>query len=283
MVFISSDRCWEQAHSKKERSSLQLLTSTRKILWFGPLTSFVFILALQPETHLDQKEKLIKYSDFVNKELILFSMADLQRSILSMVDGLKPGLRKILFYSFKQNFTKEVKVVQFSGYVSGNSAYHHGEQNLAGTIIGMAQDFIGNNNINLLLPNGQFGNRHQGGKDHASAKYVYTCLSPITRFLFPKEDDCLLDYLNEDGQSIEPTWYMPSIPMVLINSSEVCANHVSGAKSILLKLKGLVRMCLLFSRLPLGNLPVEKVKFCTSYIFVQERLQIDRSKVSPLV
>ncbi|KAF6168190.1 hypothetical protein GIB67_011575 [Kingdonia uniflora] len=59
-----------------------------------------------------------------------------------------------------------------------------------------------------------------GGKDHASARYVYSCLSPITRFLFPKDDDCLLDYLNEDGQSIEPTWYMPTIPMVLVNSSE---------------------------------------------------------------
>ncbi|KAF6150661.1 hypothetical protein GIB67_022273 [Kingdonia uniflora] len=153
-------------------------------------------------------------------------MADLQRSIPSMVDGLKPGLRKILFSSFKHNFTKEAKVAQFSGYVSGHSAYHHGEQNLAGTIIGMTQDFVGSNNINLLQPNGQFGNQHQGGKDHASSRYVYTCLSPITRFLFPKDDDCLLDYLNEDGQSIERTWYMPTIPMVLFNSSEAAFIYI---------------------------------------------------------
>ncbi|CAK9140401.1 unnamed protein product, partial [Ilex paraguariensis] len=135
----------------------------------------------EPGTYLDQKEKLIKYSDFVNKELILFSMADLQRSIPSMVDGLKPGQRKILFCSFKRNFVKEAKVAQFSGYVSEHSAYHHGEQSLASTIIGMAQDFVGSNHINLLQPNGQFGTRHQ-------------------------DDDILLDYLNEDGQSIEPTW-----------------------------------------------------------------------------
>ncbi|OVA19386.1 DNA topoisomerase II [Macleaya cordata] len=174
----------------------------------------------EPGTYLDQKEKLIKYSDFVNKELILFSMADLQRSIPSMVDGLKPGQRKILFCSFKRNFVKEAKVAQFSGYVSEHSAYHHGEQSLAGTIIGMAQDYVGSNNINLLQPNGQFGTRHQGGKDHASARYIYTRLSPITRFLFPKDDDILLDYLNEDGQSIEPTWYVPVIPTVLVNGSE---------------------------------------------------------------
>ncbi|KAG5531847.1 hypothetical protein RHGRI_026452 [Rhododendron griersonianum] len=96
----------------------------------------------EPGTYLDQKEKLIKYSDFVNKELILFSMADLQRSIPSMVDGLKPEQRKILFCSFKHNFAKEAKVVQFSGYVSEHSAYHHGEQSLASTIIGKAQDYV---------------------------------------------------------------------------------------------------------------------------------------------
>uniref|UniRef100_A0A6V7QY46 DNA topoisomerase 2 n=1 Tax=Ananas comosus var. bracteatus TaxID=296719 RepID=A0A6V7QY46_ANACO len=174
----------------------------------------------EPGTYLDQRMKKIKYSDFVNKELILFSMADLQRSIPSMVDGLKPGQRKILFCSFKRNFVKEAKVAQFSGYVSEHSAYHHGEQSLASTIIGMAQDFVGSNNINLLQPNGQFGTRNQGGKDHASARYIYTNLSPLTRFLFPKDDDILLDYLNEDGQSIEPTWYIPIIPMVLINGSE---------------------------------------------------------------
>ncbi|KAG6654498.1 DNA topoisomerase 2-like isoform X1 [Carya illinoinensis] len=174
----------------------------------------------EPGTHLDQTAKLIKYSDFVNKELILFSMADLQRSIPSMVDGLKPGQRKILFCSFKRNFVKEAKVAQFSGYVSEHSAYHHGEQSLASTIIGMAQDYVGSNNINLLQPNGQFGTRNYGGKDHASARYIYTRLSPITRFLFHKDDDDLLDYLNEDGQLIEPTWYMPIIPTVLVNGSE---------------------------------------------------------------
>ncbi|KAF3950883.1 hypothetical protein CMV_023417 [Castanea mollissima] len=82
-------------------------------------------LRSKPGTHLDQMGKLIKYSDFVNKELILFSMADLQRSIPSMVDGLKPGQRKILFCSLKRNFVKEAKVAQFSSYVSEHSAYHH--------------------------------------------------------------------------------------------------------------------------------------------------------------
>lgn len=115
---------------------------------------------LQPGTCRDHMAKYINYRDFVNKELILYSRADLQRSIPSMVDGLKPGQRKILFCSFKKKLFKEIKVGQFIGYVSEHSAYHHGEQSLASTIINMAQDFVGSNNINLLKPNGQFGTRN---------------------------------------------------------------------------------------------------------------------------
>ncbi|KAF6995935.1 hypothetical protein CFC21_012354 [Triticum aestivum] len=203
------------ADDKEDGEAIELAFSKKKIAerkdW---LTNY------QPGTCLDQREKRIKYSDFINKELILFSMADLERSIPSMVDGFKPGQRKILFCSFKKNLVKESKVAQFIGYVSEHSAYHHGEQSLASTIIGMAQDFVGSNNINLLEPRGQFGTRNAGGKDAASARYIFTRLQPITRLIFPKDDDVLLNYLNEDGQSIEPSWYMPIIPMVLVNGSE---------------------------------------------------------------
>jgi DNA topoisomerase-2 len=103
----------------------------------------------------------ISYSDFINKELILFSLADCVRSIPSIVDGLKPGQRKILFCCFKRNLTSEIKVAQLAGYVSEHSAYHHGEASLHETIIGMAQNFVGAHNINLLEPIGQFGTRLQ--------------------------------------------------------------------------------------------------------------------------
>ncbi|XP_006296839.2 DNA topoisomerase 2, partial [Capsella rubella] len=206
------DFVWED---EQDGEAIELAFSKKKIEarknW---LSNYV------PGTHLDQKEPKITYSDFVNKELILFSMADLQRSIPSMVDGLKPGQRKILFSAFKKNLVKEMKVAQFSGYVAEHSAYHHGEQSLGSTIIGMAQDYLGSNNINLLKPKGQFGTRASGGKDAASTRYIFTVLSPATRVLYPKDDDVLLDYLNEDGQKIEPTWYMPIIPTVLVNGSE---------------------------------------------------------------
>ncbi|OMO96852.1 DNA topoisomerase II, eukaryotic-type [Corchorus olitorius] len=212
LEYHKKEFVWENEH---DGEAIELAFSKKKIE-----ARKNWLRQFESGTHLDHNQKLIKYTEFINKELILFSMADLQRSIPSMVDGLKPGQRKILFCCFKRNFVKEAKVAQFSGYVSEHSAYHHGEQSLCSTIIGMAQDFVGSNNINLLRPNGQFGSRNLGGKDAASPRYIFTNLSPITRYLFPKGDDGLLDYLNEDGQSIEPTWYVPIIPTVLVNGSE---------------------------------------------------------------
>ena len=95
--------------------------------------------------------------------MIHFSKYDCDRSIPNLVDGLKTSLRKILFTAFKRKLTNEIKVAQFSGSVSEISCYHHGESSLNGAIVGMAQNFVGSNNINLLEPKGQFGTRLQGG------------------------------------------------------------------------------------------------------------------------
>jgi len=136
------------------------------------------------------------------------------------MDGLKTSLRKILFVEFKKNLTKEMKVAQFSGYVSKNSAYHHGEASLNAAIVGMAQNFVGSNNINLLVPSGQFGTRLQGGKDSASERYIFTYLNKITRCIFPSADDNILTYLDDDGMPVEPLYYAPIIPMVLVNGAK---------------------------------------------------------------
>lgn len=163
---------------------------------------------------------MVTYKDFINKELVLFSNMDNERSIPSMVDGLKPGSRKVLFTCLKRNDKREVKVAQLAGSVAEHSAYHHGEVSLMSTIINLAQNFVGSNNINLLQPIGQFGTRLQGGKDAASPRYIFTMLSPLTRLIFHPHDDPLLKYLRDDNQKIEPQWYIPIIPMVLVNGAE---------------------------------------------------------------
>jgi DNA gyrase/topoisomerase IV subunit B len=167
---------------------------------------------------LEMNESLkITYDEFVNKELIHFSMYDVERSIGSMCDGLKLSTRKILYCCFKKNLKEEIKVAQLVGYVSENAMYHHGEASLEGAIIGMAQDYVGSNNINLLMPNGQFGTRHGGGDDHASSRYIFTQLNPMTRKIFRQEDDQILSYINDEGTLVEPVYYMPIVPMVLVN------------------------------------------------------------------
>ncbi|KAN0060781.1 DNA topoisomerase 2 [Thecaphora frezii] len=174
----------------------------------------------RPGTYLDYNIDKLPLADFINKELILFSMADNIRSIPSMVDGFKPGQRKILYACYKRNLRNEIKVQQLGGYVSEHTAYHHGEASLYMTITGLAQDFVGSNNVNLLMPNGQFGTRAAGGKDAASARYIFTNVPSITRALYHPADEKLLNYLDDDGQSIEPEWYIPVVPQVLLNGSE---------------------------------------------------------------
>lgn len=180
-----------------------------------------WIASYTPGTFFNHGVDQLTYSNFVNKELILFSVYDNERSIPSIIDGLKPSQRKVMFGCFKRKLTKsEIKVVQLAGYVAEHAAYHHGDASLQSTIIGLAQNFVGSNNINFLVPAGQFGTRLQGGKDAASSRYIFTKLAPIARAVFPEVDDSVLSYLKEEEKNIEPKWYCPVIPTVLVNGSE---------------------------------------------------------------
>jgi DNA topoisomerase-2 len=160
-----------------------------------------------------------EYSEFINKDLIQFSNYDNVRSIPNIMDGLKPSQRKVLYTAFKRNITKEIKVAQFSASVAELTAYHHGEASLCSTIVNMAQNYTGTNNINLLEPCGNFGFRNHNGKDAASPRYIFTHLNEKTRSIFLKEDEDILEYNTDDGQEIEPKFYVPSIPMILVNGT----------------------------------------------------------------
>jgi DNA topoisomerase-2 len=173
-----------------------------------------------PGTYLDMTEKMISYDDFINRELILFSMADNLRSIPSVVDGLKPTQRKVLYTCFRRNMKKDMKVVELAGLVSGSTAYAYGDTSMQQTIVGLAQDFVGSNNVNLLEPSGNFGSRRMGGADAASARYIYTRPSPFARRLFHPADDALLKYDEDDGKQIEPLNFIPVVPVLLLNGAD---------------------------------------------------------------
>ena len=162
----------------------------------------------------------MKMSDFINTEMIKFSHSDCGRSIPSGIDGLKESQRKILYAVMKRKLKysgKSVKVAQLSGYTAEHSNYHHGEQNLQETMIGMAQDFVGSNNIPLLYRDGQFGSRLDGGADAASARYIFTKMDALTEYIFREEDEPILKYVNDDGDIVQPETYIPIIPMILVN------------------------------------------------------------------
>jgi len=197
------EELFELAFSKKKADA-------RKV-WLG---NFL------PGTYLDHSTKTITYDNFVNKELILFSMADNLRSIPSVIDGFKPGQRKVLHACFKRNLVKDMKVVELAGYVSEHTAYHHGEASMHMTIIGLAQNYVGSNNINCLEPSGNFGSRLSGGTDAASPRYIFTRLSPFARKVFSQLDEPLYEHNVDDGRKVEPTMFAPIIPMVLVNGAD---------------------------------------------------------------
>lgn len=178
-----------------------------------------WLLGYDPNRFIEQKEKIVTVHDFIHRELIHFSNHDNVRSIPSLMDGLKPSLRKVLFGCFKRNIKSEIKVSQLSGIVAEISGYHSGDASLQGCIIAMAQDFVGSQNQNYLTPNGQFGTRLLGGKDAASPRYIFTQLHDLTKILFNDKDNALLKYLDDDGFPIEPQYYAPIIPMVLVNGA----------------------------------------------------------------
>ena len=105
----------------------------------------------------DGKE-IVPISDFINNEMIEFSLYDNDRSIPSVVDGLKPSQRKVMYVALKVlNQSTKYKVAQFASEVAKQAEYHHGEKSLEEAIVGLAQTFLGSNNIAMLHEAGQFG------------------------------------------------------------------------------------------------------------------------------
>lgn len=174
----------------------------------------------------DFDDSINTIEEFFDRDLASYSAyVTLHRAIPSIVDGFKPSQRKIFFTCVKSNINSEIKVAQLAGKVSQDSSYHHGEKSLEEAIVKMAQNFTGTNNIPLLAPKGSFGTREI---DQASAsRYIYTHLESIVDKIFIKDDENILNYLKDEGDSIEPEFYLPIIPMLLVNGSKGLATGFS--------------------------------------------------------
>lgn len=156
---------------------------------------------------------------FMNEDFRQFSIYDNVRSIPNGIDGFKPSQRKVIYAMIKRGENaKEIKVVQHGSATALITAYKHGETSLCSTIVGLAQDYTGSNNLNFFSPNGSFGGRLNN--EAAAARYIYTEFTPHFRKLYKKEDDSILPRQYDEGDEIEPQLFYPILPTILINGAE---------------------------------------------------------------
>jgi DNA topoisomerase-2 len=168
----------------------------------------------------DGETEELKIPTFINEQFILYSIDHCKRSIPNLYDGLKESQRKILYAVFLRKLKysgKSLKVAQLSGYVAEHTNYHHGEDNLLDTIRGMATRYVGSNNMPFFFNDGQFGSRLENSNDGASGRYIFTKQESYIRSVFPEEDDNYLENIEDDGDIVEPKYYVPVIPMILVN------------------------------------------------------------------
>lgn len=151
-----------------------------------------------------------------------YAREDCMRSIPNVYDGLKPVQRKILYSLLIHRPKSEQfkKVFQIATQASLDGNYHHGDASINEATCGMMQTYMGSNNLTLVAGSGQIGSRFAHGQDHGATRYIEGALSPISKDLFPKIDDQLLERTLEDEILVEPKYYIPILPLVLINGCE---------------------------------------------------------------
>lgn len=220
-------------HALAKEFFSKLDSHTTSLEYTGPLCSERISLFFDESMSDQRKEYLSKAYDpsvgfdfslssspihtWCDQDLSHFCMYNNSRTFPSAIDGLKTSQRKVLSGCLRLNLStkKDMKVFQLTGRIASDMCYHHGDASLTNTIVGMAAEH--SNNVCLLWPEGQFGS-HMCHKA-ASSRYISTTLEPISRFLFRKEDDPVLTYLEDEGSVVEPRHYVPIIPMVLVNGA----------------------------------------------------------------
>ncbi len=196
-----------------------------KIIHFDHHFYPVHLLLYQALRNRTDKFKLFGLNLDFNTETFIYRDIKLSRHISSkrkdqLLRRRSANNNFIKMVSQKWKCANSLKVAQLSGYTAEHSNYHHGEQNLQDTIINMASGFPGTNNIPLLYPDGGFGTRLEGGKDAASARYIFTKMEGMTEYIFRTEDDPLLTPVNDDGDLVQPEYYVPIVPMICVNGGK---------------------------------------------------------------
>lgn len=174
----------------------------------------------------------MRIKHFIENQWVEYADYDNRRSLPHIMDGFKITQRKAMYtlaMTLPRN-AKPIKVAQLANAAAKETAYHHGEKSMMDTIVKLAQNFPGSNNYPFLERHGQFGTRlHPKGSD---PRYIFTELHPNWDKFFKKEDQEIVEYLYDDSDQIEPKYFIPVVPLVLINGADGVGN---GFKSAILQ------------------------------------------------
>lgn len=196
-------------------------------IFFGKETANRKLVLATPVELPEPEGPLVSVSTQLYTDTKSYQRDNILRKLPHLVDGLVPSRRGVL-YGAKKAFAGpkrniKLKLSAFIGEVTRTVHYHHGEASLESTAKKMAQNFPGARNIPLLDPCGQFGTRAAGGKDAASARYIKTCINQVALEIFPPKDDWLLKYKFDDGYRCEPEYFVPIIPMAILENVSIPA------------------------------------------------------------
>lgn len=160
----------------------------------------------------------MKITDFLNNDYCNYAAYDNTRKVCSLIDGQKISARKVLNTIIKDNITKDIKVENLMSRVSEQNEYLHGAGSLGGVIVNMARRYVGTNNLPLLHNEGNFGARFN--TENSATRYIFTKKEPILDYIFIKDDFPILNEQIFEGTVIEPKYFVPIIPLLLVNGTE---------------------------------------------------------------
>ena len=194
--------------------------------YFGNNTDLRKKALSTPITREETLGQLVDITEQLDRDLKAYQRDNILRKLPHCIDGSVPSRRKVIYTARNVfgNSNSEMKVNAFVNETSKTTHYHHGESSLASTVTKMAQEFPGSRHLPFLRPHGQFGTRSNGGKDSADPRYTFTQLNKKLCFaMFPKDDDFLLKYVFDDGERCEPEYYVPVIPLSILENMEIPA------------------------------------------------------------
>jgi len=159
-----------------------------------------------------------KLEEFFNTDYVDSASYDNLRKIGAITDGLKNSSRKIIHTMIGKNIKEKTKVARLASTIAEYTEYLHGEIGLAGVMVNLAQNFVGANNIPFIKRDGNFGTRHKPAA--AAPRYIKTRKEDYLDKIYMKDDYPVLISQQFEGINIEPRYFVPIIPMLLVNGSE---------------------------------------------------------------